>query len=243
MFAMPPDDPPPPARDERPEDLPGAGQPERDAAREARERADRHLVIQLLAGDEDAVRSLVQRYDRLIRYTIFKTGRRHCERDPGWLDARANEAWTGIVSALRRRGRNAIPPNVPAYFARIARNKSLDAVGKADQRQTIPFDPTGDAATQEPQTETEADPLQMLQGVEELAALRACIARLSEDEQVVCSEIGLIMERRWKEAAQQLEMPESTLRSKWGHILDKLRLCLEKKKSKSFAPPPASPDP
>ncbi|NOX57434.1 MAG: hypothetical protein GXP29_01065, partial [Planctomycetes bacterium] len=71
---------------------------------------DAALIRKLLAGDEPAMRELVHRYDRLIRYTVFKTGQRHCDRDPGWLDARANEAWAGIVQSLRRSGPKNIPP-------------------------------------------------------------------------------------------------------------------------------------
>lgn len=191
--------------------------------------ADARLIDGVLRGDEAAVRALVERYDRLVRYTVFKTSRRECSRDPDWLDARANEAWTGIVSALRRRGRTAIPPNVPAYFARIARNKSLDALQREGRQEAIPFDPNG----AEPDvTEPDADPHNLLESVEEVTALRDCIARLNEDEQVICAEIGLILERRWREAAERLEMKESTLRSRWGNILDKLRACLEKKNQK-----------
>ncbi|HRX84566.1 MAG TPA: RNA polymerase sigma factor [Phycisphaerae bacterium] len=193
--------------------------------------ADSRLIEGLLRGDESSVRALVDRYDRLVRFTIFKTSRRECARDPNWLDARANEAWTGIVSALRRRGRGAIPPNVPAYFARIARNKSLDAIEREGRQAAIPFDQAG---AEPDMTEPEADPHNLLESVEEVTALRDCIARLNEDEQVICAEIGLILERRWREAAEELEMPESTLRSRWGNILDKLRACLEKKNQKKF---------
>ncbi|MCB9849658.1 MAG: sigma-70 family RNA polymerase sigma factor [Phycisphaerales bacterium] len=197
--------------------------------------ADRKLILGVLDGDEDAVRALVDRYDRLIRYTIFKAGRRHCERDPGWLDARANESWTGIVESLRRKGRSAIPPSIPAYFARVARNKCLDAAAKADARQTIPFESAGvPEESVNPLTDPETNPLEMLESVEQITALRECILRLSEDERVVCSEIGLILDRRWKEAAERLEMPESTLRSRWGQIFEKLRSCLEEKISKKF---------
>ena len=86
------------------------------------------------------MRSLVERYDRLIRYTIFQTSRRHCERDPGWLDARANETWTGIVQSLRRSGPSKIPPQISGYFVRIAKNKCLDASKRADARSVIPIE-------------------------------------------------------------------------------------------------------
>jgi RNA polymerase sigma factor (sigma-70 family) len=196
--------------------------------------ADQQLIARLLSGDEDAARLLIERYDRLIRYTIFKTGKRHCDRDPGWLDARANEAWTAIVSALRRRGVHAIPPKIPAYFATIARNKALDAVAQADARTTVPFDSAAaeSGPPAEPASDAATDPASMLENVEQLSALREAILLLNADDQRICGEIELILERRWREAAQRLALPESTLRSRWGHILDKLRANLEQKKSK-----------
>jgi DNA-directed RNA polymerase specialized sigma24 family protein len=139
------------------------------------------------------------------------------------------------VGALRRRGRAAIPPNIPAYFARIARNKSLDAVERGNDQPVYSLDAgDGGRSGSEEHASSDLDPHALLEGVEELSVLRDCIARLSEDEQVICSEIGLILDRRWREAAGRLEMAESTLRSRWGHILDKLRACLEKKSQKKF---------
>jgi RNA polymerase sigma factor (sigma-70 family) len=190
-----------------------------------RRRQDVVLIRKVLSGDQDAMRQLVGRYDRLIRYTIFQTSRRHCERDPGWLDARANETWTGIVQSLRRSGPSRIPPQISGYFVRIAKNKCLDAAKRADARAVIPIEEG--RADLEP-ADVETSPEMLLQGAEELERLQACLSRLSLEEQMICAEIGLIMERRWKEAAARLDLAESTLRSRWGAILDKLKGWLEK---------------
>jgi RNA polymerase sigma factor (sigma-70 family) len=203
---------------------------------------DRILVGRLLDGDEDAMRLLVDRYDRLIRYIVFKTGRRHCDRDPGWLDARANEAWTGIVKSLRRGGPDNIPPSIPSYFAQIARNKCLDAVRVADARPVIPIDGPPEGGGEVEATVPDEDPVTLLESLEQLDVLRDCISRLSEEDRLLCSEIGLITERRWQEAAQRLEMAESTLRSRWRVVLGKLRACLEKKTQKNLAPEGRSTD-
>lgn len=207
---------------------------------------DRALIVRLLDGDEQAARWLIDRYDALIRYTVFRTARRHCDRDPGWLDARANETWTGIVSSLRRLGTDGIPPSIPSYFSQIARNKALDAAAKADVRPIIPFDSEVEAGLDaEPTTDPEDDPADLLAGLEQLETLRACLNRLSEEDRVLCSEIELIMNRRWREASERLGMAESTLRSRWNGVLGRLRGCLNKKKEKggeSFAPDPDSPD-
>ena len=237
-------------QDERsdPQNPPGQGgiSPARaDGGQPGADPHDHDLIRQMLAGDQDAMRELVARYDRLIRYTIFKTGQRHCARDPGWLDARANEAWTGIVKSLRRSGKQKqpLPPNISAYFSQIARNKCLDARRTADARQVIPFDQSGEAAKALEQPDAaESDPAALLEGVEEMEALRECMAMLREEDQLICSEIALIVEKRWKEAAERLGIAESTLRSKWQGVIGRLKGCLEKKIEKKFAPPSRSTD-
>jgi RNA polymerase sigma factor (sigma-70 family) len=227
---------PPTPDDLRPDPAdPSSGSPE-----------DRQLVVALLAGDAEALRRLIERYDRLIRYAIFKAGRRYCDRDPAWLDARANEAWSGIVQALRRLGPRHLPSNVGTYFAQVARNKALDAIRQADAEQIIPF-VAKDLADHgsDPESDPEDDPAAILENLEELDALRDCLARLSEQDQVICAEIGLIMEKQWEEAAARLEMAESTLRSRWRGVLGRLRVCLEKKSKKNqnrLAPPDTSSD-
>ena len=192
---------------------------------------DAVLVAGFLDGEEKPMRALIDRYDRLIRYSIFKTGKRYCDRDPGWLDARANETWTAIVKSLRKAGKRSIPANIPAYFTQIARNKCLDAVKKADASPIISFNTEQDNPI-EKHSEAEASPLMMLENLEQLDSLRDCMSRLNEKDQILCSEVGLIMERRWREAAKELEMAESTLRSRWRGVVVKLKACLENKTKK-----------
>jgi RNA polymerase sigma factor (sigma-70 family) len=198
---------------------------------------DRELVEALLRGDEPAVRTLVARYDRLVRFTIFRVGRRYCQRDPGWLDARANEAWAGIVQSLRRGGQQRIPLDLPAYFVQISKNKCLDAVRVADARRVIPIDVTPEAAEGlEAPISADHDPASVLENLEQIDALRECIMSLNPDDRTICGEIELILDKRWKEAADRLGLPESTLRSRWTGVLDRLRRCVEKKIRKKFAP-------
>jgi RNA polymerase sigma factor (sigma-70 family) len=205
--------------------------------------SDLELIARLLAGDEDAMRHLVDRYDRLVRYTIFKTARRHCDRDPTWLDARANEAWAGIVHSFRRAAKTGQPANVASYIAQISRNKCLDAAKKADSRAVIPFEtPLEGGRSMDVAADPGSDPALMLESVEELEALRDCMARLNSDDRILCGEIELIMEKRWREAAERLEIAESTLRSRWRGVLGRLKACLEKKIKKSLAPRDRSTD-
>ena len=46
---------------------------------------DHSLVAAAIHGDDAALRTLMDRYDRLVRYTIC-TAKRQCVRDPQWLD-------------------------------------------------------------------------------------------------------------------------------------------------------------
>ena len=192
---------------------------------------DQELVARLLAGDENALRELISRYDRLVRYTIFKAGRSYCDRDPGWLDARANESWSGIVQSLRSGGVDRIPPNISSYFIQIARNKAIDAAKKAARRDVIPFEEAQRHADKAA-GDQDHDPAAVIDGVEQLEALRDCIGRLSDYDRLVCAEMGLILERRWKEAADRLELPESTLRSRWQGIQQRLKSCLDRQSEK-----------
>jgi RNA polymerase sigma factor (sigma-70 family) len=214
----PPDDLPPPP--DVPSDEPGPRSPD-----------DRQLLLSILAGDTEALRRLIGRYDRLVRYTVYRAGKRYCDRDPTWLDARANDAWAAIVQAVRRLGARNLPSNPATYFAQIARNKALDAIRAADSRDVIPFEEAHGKAAEQVADPTD-DPALLLENLDELEALRDCLARLSEDEQVICAEIALIMEKRWAEAAGRLNLPESTLRSRWRAILGRLKACLEKKSKK-----------
>jgi len=188
----------------------------------ARQRDGRSIAL-LLSGDEQGLRDLVSRYDRLVRYAIFRTGRRYCERDPHWLDVRANEAWAAVVQSLRR---GAVPENLAAYITQISRNTCIDAVRAARRRSIFSF--TGEF-TGESESSENSDPAEMVEYLDQLAAIRELIPGLPKEDQRILGEVGLIVERRWKDAAQRLGMAESTLRSRWEGVLERLRSGLEKK--------------
>jgi hypothetical protein len=65
------------------------------------EPSDDALAALVAGGDETALRMLLDRYDRLVRYTIYRTARGMCKRDPQFLDSVATEAWMGFVRAVR----------------------------------------------------------------------------------------------------------------------------------------------
>jgi len=80
------------------------------------------------------------------------------------------------------------------------------------------------------------DPLEMLARVEDLDALRACLAAVAEEDGPLLGQLEAITCRRWKVAAAALGMAESTLRSRWGRLLDRLRVCMGEKAAKNLAP-------
>jgi DNA-directed RNA polymerase specialized sigma24 family protein len=80
------------------------------------------------------------------------------------------------------------------------------------------------------------EPSLTLSEIEELGALRECLDDLDPNDRTLTSQLTAITERRWKAAAEALGMSESTLRSKWGRILERLRGCVERKTGIRLAP-------
>lgn len=195
---------------------------------------DLALVRRFRTGEGEALRELIDRYDRLVRFAIFRLCKSECRRDGLFLDARASETWSGFVESVRRR--EAPPPkNLSSYLLQIARNKCTDALRRGG-RQVLPLD---DASAVAAPAEGGLDTLVR---AEEVLALRGCVGLLSEDEQTICAHVDLILDGRWTRVGEALGVPESTLRTRWRGIITRLRSCVEGKTGKSFAPPPGGPD-
>ena len=61
-----------------------------------------YLVQSVLGGDPAALRELMSRYDRLVRYAVFRAARDRCRKDPEWLDSIGSATWAGFVQSLNR---------------------------------------------------------------------------------------------------------------------------------------------
>ncbi|HUU83255.1 MAG TPA: sigma factor [Phycisphaerae bacterium] len=194
--------------------------------RPAEEPSDNELLVAIRREDPVALRRLMDRYDRLVRYTIYRASRRRCQRDPLWLDGVASEVWSDLCRSAHA-GAHREVTNAPSYFIQIARRRCIDALRR---RSSTPLsrDPSGDLDHLEPVAQQE-DTLEVLANMEELTALRVCMGELEQADGRLCGEIEAITAGRWTEAAQRLGMPESTLRSRWPRVLAALRQCLEKK--------------
>ena len=189
--------------------------------------ADNELFERVAQGDPVALRLLMDRYDRLVRYTIYRASRQRCHRDPLWLDSVASEVWTDLCRSLQRSESQPVE-HVHSYFIQITRRRAIDALRR---RGAAPLgggdsDP-GESAQAISQQE---DTVDILAGLEEVSALRDCMAQLDEPDRLLCGEIADLTGGRWRAVAERLGVPESTLRSRWARVLDRLRTCLEKKR-------------
>jgi len=193
--------------------------------------SDEFLVESVRGGDEAALRALMDRYDRLVRFAIFRLSKSECRRDPHWLETLAGDTWMGFVRSLQR-SPELRPKSVKAYLTTVARFKVVSA-----RRRVSP--PSEMYVETEELTEIEVDhndPLDLLSDLESLNSLNDCVRELSEPDQSICTQIEAIVDRRWIEASATLGMTESTLRSRWKRVLERLRECLRRKTGRDFAP-------
>ncbi len=198
--------------------------------------SDDFLIRAMVGGDAAALRSLMLRYDRLVRYNAYRVSKSRCQADPHWLDSLASEVWSGFVSRCRAKSDEAID-SVPALLSRMARNRSISALRLATGGEpTQSLDAETNTLDQTLSDDEDLQPSEVAQRLEWLEILHDSLSDLDEADRNICAELGLIMERRWKEAGMRLDMSESTLRSRWKGILDKLRRALARKTGENFAP-------
>ena len=205
---------------------------------------DDKLVRGTIAGDAESLRSLMAHYDRLIRYTVFHGFRSQCRRDPSFLDARSSEVWFGFVETVRKQG--IIPGgSVKGLLIRIARNKCIDYLRHSKSMEAISTAGEDIEAGQN-MAARDDDPLQTLEAYERFAALQSCIQEITGSDANLYRERELLLESRWSDVSRRLNIPESTLRSRWHRLLETLRRCVEKKmgkESETFAPKADPSDP
>lgn len=190
-------------------------------------KGERELVQRLADGDESALRQLMDQYDQLVRYTIYRTAREQSVRDPQWLDAVASETWGGFLNSARR-GMELRSQSIARYLGGIARLQTISALRRLRAFARIPQNAFSDASLSQLES-LELDPEMLSAELESLSALRDCAGLLDDDDRLILSQLPAITQRNWVEAGAVLGLSESTLRSRWGRILDRLRDCLEKK--------------
>ena len=196
--------------------------------RQPTEPSDQQLFAALAGGDPTALRRLMDRYDRLVRYTIFRASRQRCQRDPLWLDAIAGEVWTDLCRTVAARGPDQIA-SVHSFLIQLARRRCIDGLRRVGL--TALSDQPGveeiDAAHQ--QAAADQAVFEQVAQLEQIEALGRCLERLDDPaDRQLCAELADLTAGRWKQVAERLKLPESTLRSRWKRLLGRLRACLEK---------------
>ncbi len=195
--------------------------------------SDDFLVAGMLGGDWAALNKLIDRYDRLVRFTVLRAARHQCAHDPQWLESVASATWAGFVQSLQRHP-DQRPKSVRAYLAAIARNHAVSALRASQPPDAVhlPFDSGVGMLI----TATLEEPIDTLSRIELLETLQFCLLELEEDDRTLVCQLTAITERRWQDAANAMGISESTLRSRWKRTLDRLRDCLQAKTGISFAP-------
>jgi len=195
--------------------------------------SDDFLVAGMLGGDWSALNKLIDRYDRLVRYTILRAARERCTHDPQWLESVASATWAGFVQSLQRHP-DQRPKSVPGYLAAIAKNKVVNALRArpAPDAAALALDHGVETLV----TATHEEPIDTLSHLELLETLQFCLSILADDDRTLASQLTAITERRWRDAAAALGISESTLRSRWKRTLDRLRDCVRQKTGLSLAP-------
>ncbi len=185
---------------------------------------DQYLLSNLMAGDEAALRALMNRYDKLVRYIVFKRATKQCSHDPQWLEMVASNTWMGFVRSLQRNPEKR-PQNLKAYLLQIAKNQTLSAIRslQSTNREIQTLDGGDDPSN----TVSIESPDEILSNLDDLEALRGCFEKLNPDQKKMISQLDAITNRRWKEAATALKVQESTLRSRWVKLLDHLKRCMD----------------
>jgi RNA polymerase sigma factor (sigma-70 family) len=186
----------------------------------------------MLAGDARALSVLMDRYDRLVRYAIYRLSKDHCARDPQWLDGLASGVWAAFVDSARRGGRS-LPASVPTFLVTVARNHAVSGLRKATRSRD---QAGGSPQDLETAAVTEGDASAILQKIELLARLHECVLDLDADDRLIIGELSAIMDRRWRDAAGSLGRSESTLRSQWKRLLVRLREAFSQRTGVSIAP-------
>lgn len=200
--------------------------------------SDEFLVAGVRGGDEAALRALMDRYDRLVRFVIFRLSKTECLQDPHWLETIAADTWMGFVRSIQRSA-DSHPKSLTAYLTTIARFKVVSARRRLQNPANLSLDDS------QVDFEVEAgaeDPFNLLANLESLASVRDCVRELEPTDQALWAEIEAILNRQWVDAAAALGISESTLRSRWKRVLERVRDCLESKRGRSIAPRPPGSD-
>ena len=196
--------------------------------------SDEFLIASLRGGDSHAFQKLMDRYDRLVRYVIFRTARQTCLVDPEWLDSVATDVWVAFI-----RGQSGDQPeavqSISGLLSTIAARRTVSAVRtriSESKREIATLSHDGVQLADENAIEAS----DLASELELLETLRDCSRTLEGPAAQTVTKLDLILARKWEQAAKELGCAESTLRSRWKVTLEFLRECMRQKLGGDFAP-------
>jgi RNA polymerase sigma factor (sigma-70 family) len=181
-----------------------------------RQQDEQQLFRAVRDGDERAFERVYALYEQRVRLMAWRVARR-ADR----IDDLCNETWCRAFA--NRRDYNGQTPFL-VWLAGILRN-----VGREQARKRV--SPGGASVSTEGGADRleEATPEGIAAEAEALAGLNDCVSRLSATDQSIVR-LRFFENRTLKQVAQELTIPESTLRdSRMPALMESLRLCLEKR--------------
>ena len=105
------------------------------------------------------------------------------------------------------------------YLIQVCRFKTIDALRKEPRE----AEALGSGGAPQEAASTLDSAEEIAAQLDEIEKLRACIARFELPDRAIFDQVDLILDRKWSEAGLVLGMAESTLRSRWPKLLDRIR--------------------
>ncbi|HPF40796.1 MAG TPA: RNA polymerase sigma factor [Phycisphaerae bacterium] len=180
------------------------------------DRSDKETLTAAARGDETAFASLYDRYHQRIRLVAWRVTHR-----ADWLDDLLNEAW---CRAFNQRTSFDPDRDFVVWLIGIVRNvyREFCREGKLSIAGRDELEQVGEVESEE------VSPARLAQEAEILEELNHCVGQLSDtDGQIV--RLRCFENQPLRVVAQQVNIPEATLRTRIPEVFERLRRCLAKK--------------
>jgi len=167
------------------------------------------LIEEAKHGSEEAFASLIDMYKRLVYNLAYQRTRNHDDAEDV-----AQEIFIKVWKSLHLfRGESAFS----TWIAKIAINASLDYVRKSSRRRTVSLtkqdEDDGDVQAELPDTDVNVNPEEYAQRMEKIAAVRAAIDALGQDQRIVIV-MRDIEGMSYEEIAAALDLEMGTVKSR-----------------------------
>ena len=180
------------------------------------DRSDKETLAAAARGDEAAFATLYDRYHQRIRLVAWRITHR-----ADWLDDLVNEAW---CRAFNQRTSFNPDRDFVVWLIGIVRNvyREYCREGKLSIAGRDELEQVGEVESDE------VSPDRLAHEAEILEELNLCVGQLSDiDGQIV--RLRCFENQPLRVVAQQVSIPEATLRTRIPEVFERLRRCLAKK--------------